>query len=388
MGNYGNTLDRWYHRAAIILWKKDDHYPFLFEVDKESYVKKMFTLMNANRDKSKLHTLLKHVAPYWHTYVRDHNEEQDIINAMKLAHYLNDQAISSVLFKSYEISFLSVKNANLWVALIDSYGVQWCLDIFDFITQQEKRGPVQSIIIKDFSKLIQRLSKHSNCHEVITWLMHYQFMSIKLNHREQLNSRFYTDNVIPNRINELTDLILGAIACKDKSSHSKILEYIMANQNLYPQLLLVKLFEIGMCQLKSTEAGSLGYKAFLNYLYVSLTNEYRLGLRSIDDWSIKAKSSCTCPNCKVLNAFLADTVNKKKVWPLAEDGRGHIKSQLNGLRIPVKDSIEKTGRPYKLILTKTAALYNTAKKRYQEVGKAIDKLTQVQIDSPHICVEA
>lgn len=26
MGNYGNTLDRWYHRAAIVLWAKQDHY--------------------------------------------------------------------------------------------------------------------------------------------------------------------------------------------------------------------------------------------------------------------------------------------------------------------------------------------------------------------------
>ena len=176
---------------------------------------------------------------------------------------------------------------NLWVKLIDSYGIQWCLDIFDFITKQEKRGPTQSIIIKDFSKLIQRLSKHTNCHEVITWLMHYQFMSIKLNHREQLNSRFYTDNTLPDRINELTDLILGVIACKDKSSHLKVLEYIMKNQAIYPQLSFVKLFEIGIRQLKSTEAESLGYKAFLNYLYVSLTNEYQLGLRRIDDWSLR-----------------------------------------------------------------------------------------------------
>jgi hypothetical protein len=23
MGNYGNTVDRWYHRAAIVLWPRD-----------------------------------------------------------------------------------------------------------------------------------------------------------------------------------------------------------------------------------------------------------------------------------------------------------------------------------------------------------------------------
>ncbi len=29
MGNYGNTLERWYHRAAIVLWRKEDRYPML-----------------------------------------------------------------------------------------------------------------------------------------------------------------------------------------------------------------------------------------------------------------------------------------------------------------------------------------------------------------------
>ena len=31
MGNYGNTMDRWYHRSAIILWRKIDHYLMLLE---------------------------------------------------------------------------------------------------------------------------------------------------------------------------------------------------------------------------------------------------------------------------------------------------------------------------------------------------------------------
>ena len=29
MGNYGNTLDRWYHRAAIVLWPKEKHFDLI-----------------------------------------------------------------------------------------------------------------------------------------------------------------------------------------------------------------------------------------------------------------------------------------------------------------------------------------------------------------------
>lgn len=39
MGNYGNTLDRWYHRAAIVLWRKNDHYSMQFQMNPEDFVK-------------------------------------------------------------------------------------------------------------------------------------------------------------------------------------------------------------------------------------------------------------------------------------------------------------------------------------------------------------
>ena len=96
---------------------------------------------------------------------------------------------------------------------------------------------------------------------------------------------------------------------------------------------------------------------------------------------------CLEVDSKILNVFLADKVSKKKIWPLSGEKRHHIKAELDKLRIPVNDKVEETGRPYKLILTKTPALYDTAKNRYEEIGKVIDRLAQVRIDYPYLCVE-
>ena len=77
MGNYGNTLERWYHRAAIFLCKKDDYYSFLFEIDRDSFVKEVFQLMKKGGKDKKLLNMLKQAAPYWENFARSNREKQD-----------------------------------------------------------------------------------------------------------------------------------------------------------------------------------------------------------------------------------------------------------------------------------------------------------------------
>jgi hypothetical protein len=39
-GNAGNTMDKWYHRAALVMWKQKDHDKILSEAKKnKSYMK-------------------------------------------------------------------------------------------------------------------------------------------------------------------------------------------------------------------------------------------------------------------------------------------------------------------------------------------------------------
>lgn len=48
MGNYGNTVDKWYHRAAIILWPKSSNIVSRFELDHHGALKNIAELLVAN----------------------------------------------------------------------------------------------------------------------------------------------------------------------------------------------------------------------------------------------------------------------------------------------------------------------------------------------------
>ncbi len=50
MGNYGNTEDRWYHRAALIMWPKKNHFENLFLASSSYTLKKIDELIVIDRN--------------------------------------------------------------------------------------------------------------------------------------------------------------------------------------------------------------------------------------------------------------------------------------------------------------------------------------------------
>lgn len=49
MGNYGDTLDRWYRHACIVLWPKEEHFSFLCELGQETSIVELQRLLHEMR---------------------------------------------------------------------------------------------------------------------------------------------------------------------------------------------------------------------------------------------------------------------------------------------------------------------------------------------------
>jgi hypothetical protein len=85
--------------------------------------------------------------------------------------------------------------------------------------------------------------------------------------------------------------------------------------------------------------------------------------RAPDDWSIPLPSGCTCALCTTLGNFLADPARRTLDWPLAQDGRSHVHSRIDQADLPVTHKTRRQGRPYVLVLTKTARLFDREAKQ-------------------------
>lgn len=372
MGNYGNTLDRWYHRAAIVLWRKQDNLPIRFEIDQDGLMKEVFESTNSEHNLLKTREILSCIAPYWQNYAKNHKEKEDIVNILNLALYINDNKLSLQLLTMYNISIFNLETLTLWHSLIKRYGNKWCLSVLELLTTtKEWHYDKAGTIIDNFVNFIQELSNNTECSDIGQWLINYQLEQIFLKHKNSYN------NNVTKKVSEITDLILGTIIYQNQDIHLKIISHIIAHENYYPYILLIDSFERCANRLDKAFLGLWGYKKLFEYINKSLITEHDKGLRDKDDWSINKKCKCSCQNCKITNDFLSQSTVDEKIWPLAQDARKHVESEIKALQIPVDTKIVMSGRPYQLILTKTSKLYENAKNRYDLVQKALKKMNQL-----------
>lgn len=82
-----------------------------------------------------------------------------------------------------------------------------------------------------------------------------------------------------------------------------------------------------------------------------------LPLEPPSDWARDALITCTCEDCRALNAFLADPL--RPTWSLkaAKDARRHIEGTVRERACDVDLHTEERGRPFVLIATKNQASY-------------------------------
>jgi hypothetical protein len=85
--------------------------------------------------------------------------------------------------------------------------------------------------------------------------------------------------------------------------------------------------------------------------------------RAEDDWSVDLPSGCDCDLCRTLTTFLADATARTLEWPLVQARRRHVHSRIDASELPVRHQTRRSGRPYTLVLIKTANLFEREAKQ-------------------------
>jgi hypothetical protein len=82
-----------------------------------------------------------------------------------------------------------------------------------------------------------------------------------------------------------------------------------------------------------------------------------IAARAPDDWSIGTALRCSCKLCTTLTRFLRAPGESCFEWPLAKERRKHVHGVIHSRDLPVLHKTRRTGRPFTLVLEKTAAVF-------------------------------
>lgn len=363
MGNYGNTLDKWYHRAAIVLWPKDTDILSRFTLAPSSLLKNLSEQLK--EDFANGQENLKIIAP--HLQRLNANEPKEVHLIFDLALKSKDPQAAAEVLLNFNLEFIAGKNLTKIISLLASYGEDWFIKLLNDLSEKEHRNPKK---INDLKKLVKELDVEYKRTSI--WLLSYQCERIvNMDKVRKKTSRRDFLAYEPGHMKSVSELLLASVLHVEIASD--LIDHIARNQEIYSAVSTAQL-----C-LELREAGfPLKHRKTLEATTIERLTQIIAAKRPANDWTVTTMPSCNCHDCKYLKEFLASSKLKTYSWPLAKNRRQHIHTVLEESALPVTHVTLRQGSPQKLVLTKTDKLIkmeqaekNAAKAAWNELKKKL-----------------
>jgi predicted 2-oxoglutarate/Fe(II)-dependent dioxygenase YbiX len=374
MGNYGNTLDRWYHRAAVVVWPRALAFANRAEPS-PGWALEQLTVMAADGDVTAAQAAAATLTPFWDTTVRGRRlpPDDDGISelfggALRAGHAVADPATAMMLLRPFCVEDLTIAELNSLLELINRYGQTWTTELLATWSDPNRRvwpygGRERPRWIADWlPSVCARLDAAGDPGMVAAQhLLDHAWRWAQTAVRSALGWSRPT-----NREQQLTALgeplaalLSAAAAIGAVSTVDTITNYVRKQGDSVVALeMSVLRAAAARSQAKAARHGNAGCVALARDCATRLRSRLDRPFRAHDDWSIEPPAGdCGCDLCRALDTFLADPSRRTLDWPLAEQGRTHLHSRIDGAELPVAEEIRRQGRPYTLVLTKTDELF-------------------------------
>jgi hypothetical protein len=361
MGNWGNTLDRWYHRAAIVLWPKDADIVNTFLCNKTEAI---LDIQQILKDDFNLGLqAVKKILPYWPKRM-DHILNSSFV--LEFSRSVKDQESVSIIIKSLGIKTLEIKNLPILFELTSSFGADWMISIFkDW--QNNKSWGDPSEILTELPNLVEAIEPRFKKWSHIILTDQLSFI-IKDDLREMQNySKKLIKQKIPRRVQNAKILLRAIRIGNELAMHDQFIRHLLTHSELYSEVALVDLI---------ISFQDSNYKSILSELSYKL--EILIAEPRIEgDWSIREKTPHNCDDCRELKSFLESSSRYQFMWPMAEARRRHIHNVIESMDIPVTHETLRKGSPYKLVLTKTKELFTNENSQRESIKACLAKMKGV-----------
>lgn len=347
MGNYGNTVDRWYRRAAVVVWPRDRAFAARAEAGSQWALHELRDRIDAG-DLVGARAAAESLEPFWN---RTAPRTELFGAALDVAAGLGTAGTAAMLLEPFRVETLTQEHADGLAAVAGRYGRTWIRDVIDGWFERERhRGSdrhewveglpglcaaLHAVGRPEVARLLTAGTWHWLDDELRTWTATAR-SEIRRPQLEKLSS-------------PLTRLL--------EAADDALREEITAALRGYGDTAL----ECLMPALRSAASRSAaGFDEIARDCASRLAAILARPRREDDDWSI-AWTGCRCELCDTLGTFLGSRSRRTLEWPLAKDGRRHVHTQIDSAGLPVRHQTRRQGRPYTLVLTKTDELFTRAR---------------------------
>ncbi len=399
-GNAGNTLDRWYHKSAIVVWARTHHYEVLVRMGLrgsiEAFLKMLDESLNsrteaaADRSRGDCHDFAMAIIDAWSQRLRGYHE-----NSKEEHPWLEKFATALPKLKKREIieRFLQQMAVTDWCLKLDRVIVDGCKhlgsdEMFGIMQRYLMTEPqpnqygvrlASGLPLRDAAWLLKVASARSHAGLDVKQLPElHQAMVARLTADlpQAANERYprQPDRFLP----ILAALMKAAIAMQDDTAFQHCLTVRRNADAFFDQ----RRFDVDVCM----ELIVLSDKRSPNRLmslqgWLDETRRFLEAATATEpvlppDFVRPAAVSCDCRPCTELQDFLVDAESETGEIRALKADLEHVQRQIQRDQLDAVTKLDRSTRPFTLRLQKTLGSHDRAVKQYHADRKRLAALPE------------
>lgn len=343
MGNYGNTMDRWYRRAAVVVWPQDRAFAARAEAGSSWALQELRGRIDSG-DLDGARVAAASLAPFW----RHVGAEPGLLGVtLEVAAGLDAAETAAMLLAPFRLEKLTPDHAAGLAAVAARYGQEWTRTVVAGWSDPRHSMPDRDDWIRDNLLGLCTALRAAGDPQLV------RFLTVRTWGAMQEWMRYCTrieraDSRQP-ALEKLSAPLLRLLEASDNEQRDEVVGELAAFDDTVLECLIPALRQADPFQAPWLHE-------LVRDCVKRLDTITARPPRADGDWSI-AWTGCGCEVCTTLEAFLGSRSEQVHRWPIRQDGRQHIHSRLDIGGLPVRHETERRGRPYTLVLTKTPALF-------------------------------
>ncbi len=374
-GNAGMTLERWYHRAAVVIWPRSKHFHVLCSAGTdasigglEPLVRRLPRARKAQREELRRECLafasaiLDSWKPGHRGYPWDKTDRVDRNVFPDLLCQLGDVELVQRFLVNVLPADGTVQIGKSFVTFCQQQG--WAS--FEAELAAVLKTMTTATVIRN-AELLQALcvSRDKNADRIqLCRRLSERAVQALAAWDELPRNRDWEWHGI-DRAALLGSLVTAMTAVGAEPSLAKLLDHALACDKYdLTAAHLAAIFALES-RLAKLPGGDTAVSRWLAACRRALETRTARAPQTPTDYRRADKLSCKCADCRALSAFLADPDRQQARFPLAKERRRHVHSIIDSNHCDCTHATEHRGSPHTLVCTKTTASHEAACQIYE-----------------------
>jgi hypothetical protein len=376
LGNYGNTLDRRYHRGAVVLWPRQRDFAVRAEASPTWALDRLAELID-NSEPDAARDLAATLGSFW-TNDRRTRSALDTAPAfgrtLAIAVGFADAELAAMLLHPFRLEKITPACAPALVTLVDAYGEEWLSDLLRLWETQTSRWNRNTVGRTEWLTALPVLSR--SLIEVggaavarILLTESWKWLSESIAPARAALAPSHRSGGLDQLVAPVAGLLVAASADAP--------EIVTAMTNLLDDEDLLTFLGRVLRAVDEPDAVTVPHSLVeltVDRLRARLTQP----VRDPEDWSIQPTGVCPreCRECRDLTTFLLDPTRRTVEWRLSEQYRRHLEERIRTNELPVDHHTLKSGRPYTIALAKSRSLFDREAQQRRDDAAAVSCLSR------------